>query len=430
MIHVVINPAAGGRISERLFTEEIEPRLKAKSRRFDVHRTESPGDGARIASLIRSSMGKEAEELEVILVGGDGTTHEFINGLMGQPGSQGRYTSPPRTSIALVPAGTANALYASLYPPDQGGASAEEEGDAWRLKSLEKMLDTEGSGSLYPLALASVSTTAGDSGSGDEEKTTLAHLITSHALHASILADSEALRATHPGIERFKMAAEQNTVVWTQATLKLRPLDTQSNAVFRYDPFTKAFVKEDASTLDGPFVYVACLSTDRLEPHFVPGPFSGPARSCPEPRLARPEDALDLLLIRPCRDPTVVQSLKRSIDEIQDWSGDDTADVRIQFAQKRLGPIMFKGVYSGGKHVAFTYPAQPDGEMDEASEGKENQVIACEYIRCGGYEWTPAQADAKAKRTCIDGTVLEGQQKTEVRVVTKEEGAGCILAYL
>jgi len=92
-------------------------------------------------------------------------------------------------------------------------------------------------------------------------------VVTSTALHAAILHDSEALRTSVPGTERFKLAAAQNGTTWYRACARLL------TPVQRYDVNADAFVpvsgEEVTLELQGPFVYfLSTVNVDRLEPLF------------------------------------------------------------------------------------------------------------------------------------------------------------------
>lgn len=124
---------------------------------------------------------------------------------------------------------------------------------------------------------------------------TLSHIVLSLALHASLLHLSEELRATHPGIERFKLAAERVLHVRHQGRLTL-----PANTTLRYDPRSKSFHPLPAGstgTLDGPFAYVTSIVTvDRLEPTFHIAP------TLAIPGYGR---RIELLVLRPDRSRAV-----------------------------------------------------------------------------------------------------------------------------
>ena len=244
----------------------------------------------------------------VILGSGDGTIHDIINSVRHGP-----------LAFVLVPCGTANALYSSLFPA----------GD--RLQSLHAFLNN---GPTRPLSIASTSVNGASP--------VLSVVVVSTALHASILHHSEALRESHPGLVRFKIAAEQNANKWYNAHVRLSPIPSLG-VVQKYDPTSKSFVTLlDHSLLPGPFAYfVSTVNVDRLEPTFTIAPL---ARTIPPPPAS-----CDLVIIRPLQ----------SIPE-------DTPQARDAFV-----PTLYNvlgAAYQDGAHV---------------------NLPSVEYIRCGGWEWIP-----------------------------------------
>ncbi|KAE8225596.1 hypothetical protein CF319_g1674 [Tilletia indica] len=451
-LHVVLNPASGvPGLSRKLFESEIAPLLAQQSHITVVkHETRSEGDGVRIGREVQDSIAQSIlPTVYAVLLGGDGTTHEFLNGLILKEDDSDSNTKPlANVQLAVVPTGTANALYAGLYPPgSEGNQSKDGQGEhEWRLRSVHALLGslkafdvhaaTTPPSTLVPLTLTRVSAALvpNSEGSGSSHKTMLAHIITSHALHAAILHDSEALRAEYPGIERFKMAAQKNSTVWVSGKLVLKPSGDDNLSV--YDPTSDRFVTlpKSKATLEGPFMYLAALTTDRLEPTFVPGPFSTTAAlshgtpsgetSNPHPR---PPSSLDVVAIRPLRSSAVSASAASSNTSPSSWATSDEAqNVRLQFAMGALTKLT-QLIYDSGKHVYLTYPSSSStgasseadiktAVQDEALEERGSGPAVVEYFRCGGYKWEPAADDAQAKLTCIDGTILSAN-KTDVEVL-------------
>ncbi|TFY53950.1 hypothetical protein EVJ58_g9155, partial [Rhodofomes roseus] len=200
---------------------------------------------------------------------------------------------------------------------------------------------------------------------------------------ASILADSEALRAELPGLERFQRAAAQNLTRWYNASVKLFPT-AAAGVVQMYDPETRAFVPHQHSTEDdpivdlgGPFAYfVSVVNVDRLEPKF---------RIAPLWRDVKPEGAaLDVVVLRPERDPSVQM---------------DSDEYREAFSEKLKGVL--GGAYQDGAHVGLTYA--DDGCVRDNGEGWP----VVEYFRCGGWMWEPDDIDDRAHLVCADGDIHE-----------------------
>jgi len=77
---VIVNPHAGrGRVAEEV--PELERQLRAKGLQYTLRFTEGPGDATRLA---REAVLAGARFL--VAVGGDGTVHEVVNGMMGEEG--------------------------------------------------------------------------------------------------------------------------------------------------------------------------------------------------------------------------------------------------------------------------------------------------------------------------------------------------------
>lgn len=355
-VSIVSNPVAGEGHAHRL-VDAVRDRLRrgGVTEIADFRTTEATYGAKRIgANFAADATGP----LTVVVVGGDGTVHELLEGM-----ASGPHIHP--VSLVVVPTGTANALYASYCRPDLGTD------DTWRWKSIDAFL---AHAQPRPLTMLDVDV------SGHAPH--LACVVASHALHAAILRDSESLRTEHPGLERFKMAAEQNSTRWCDATVQL------TTPAQKYDPRTAAFVAvpEDETVLDGPFLYMNAMVVDRLEPEFVPAPFA----VCGDPELQRPPTQMDVVIVRPMRSPTLKAAASVGDKE------------RIAFAQGPLTQVLFEGMYRHGRHVGFTFS---DGYTIE-DHGAGPWIV--EYYRTTGYTWQPASSDEQARTTCIDGTVVDG----------------------
>jgi len=98
--------------------------------------------GQIVVDLLDSS----SAHLTVILCSGDGTLHEIINTVSTSvPQGHRSVETPARLNLALVPCGTANALYSSFFPP------ANEMDNDWKLQSLRSFI---AQGPVRPLTLS------------------------------------------------------------------------------------------------------------------------------------------------------------------------------------------------------------------------------------------------------------------------------------
>ncbi|KAJ3505963.1 hypothetical protein NLJ89_g7134 [Agrocybe chaxingu] len=244
---------------------------------------------------------------------------------------------------------------------------------AYRLQSLDAFLQNK---STTRLSLATTTISSQNAPLG----TSIASVVVSTALHASILHHSEALRDRHPGIERFKLAAQQNSAKWYTARLKLTP--SSLGFVQIYNPSSNSLIPHPDSSnespaveIQGPFAYfLSTVNVDRLEPAFRITPL---ARAIPSST-----PAFDIVVLRPLRDPTVDR---------------DTPEARASFVPKTWKVL--GGAYQDGQHVEFVYTEQ--GDIASGLHG----ASVIEYFRCGGWEWTPDQADPDAHLVCSDGAI-------------------------
>ncbi|EEB95817.1 hypothetical protein MPER_05156, partial [Moniliophthora perniciosa FA553] len=185
----------------------------------------------------------------------------------------------------------------------------------------------------------------------------ISSVVTSTCLHAAILKDSEKLRTEMPGIERFKVAAEQNRLNWCNAHAKLLPAANVGH-VQLYDPETKTFIQhpdgDEIVDVYGPFIYfLSTVNVDRLEPAFQITPLT---------KDIAPEEATCYIVIaRPLRDPSLT------------WDGPEAREAFVSKLYQVLGDA-----YKNGTHVDLLYNEK--GEI--VTEGDGPPVV--EYVTCGG----------------------------------------------
>jgi len=128
VIHVIINPrAAAGRAARTWQRVEAQVRARHEIR---VHGTESGGDGVRLAAeAVR------AAATAIVVVGGDGSLHEVVNGLLGA------LDGTPGPTLILWPSGSGNDFARSLgVRPSWDGlraglyGSTTRQVDAWQAR--------------------------------------------------------------------------------------------------------------------------------------------------------------------------------------------------------------------------------------------------------------------------------------------------------
>ena len=92
MLHIIYNPISGKKRAAKNVVE-VEKILQARGVEYEVHETCEAHDGERIA---RDLTGRG--ETDIVVLGGDGTLHEVLNGLV----------DPFVCKIGLIPSGTGN----------------------------------------------------------------------------------------------------------------------------------------------------------------------------------------------------------------------------------------------------------------------------------------------------------------------------------
>jgi hypothetical protein len=362
---VVYNPVSGDRTAAKLTTDTILPLLAAHNVIPDkVAATEHAGHaGTLLLSYIDSLAVSVRAEITLVLVSGDGTLHEIVNALRS---ARSKQEGPfPILRVVLIPGGTANALHSTLFPPPTSPTA-----EPTVLASLHSFLSGT-TQRLVPLTFAhtSIPTSppvlpgSSENPDGAPVPTTssdvVSIVVTSTALHAAILHDSEALRASVPGIERYKMAARQNETTWYRARARLL------GPVQRYDVTTGALVtvvtaeEEEPLELSGPFAYfLSTVNVDRLEPLLRIAPLQ---RALPPPPGAK---TMDVLAVRPLRDPSL--------------EGKAGEGERKRFKERLWGVL--GGAYQDGAHIKARYDSQ---------DGKTEGLPVVEYFRVRGWEWIP-----------------------------------------
>jgi YegS/Rv2252/BmrU family lipid kinase len=102
---LIVNPRSGGGAAGRQW-RQTERRLRAILPPFDAAFTESPGDATRLAA---EAVGRYQV---IVAMGGDGTTNEVVNGLIGREG-----TVASGVALGVIPAGTGSDFLRSFGVP-------------------------------------------------------------------------------------------------------------------------------------------------------------------------------------------------------------------------------------------------------------------------------------------------------------------------
>jgi Diacylglycerol kinase catalytic domain len=332
---VICNPVSGDGKGRQFVQEQVLPLIQ--DHRYELQETKEAGSAGHLAVEFLRKQPTGNSNIVLIISGGDGTVHEVINGI-GVP-------SQP-LQLVICPHGTANALYSTLFPLLRDELPTVE----YRLRSLRAYLE----GRTRPLTLTK--TCILDS-KDNVTKTFLGVVVTSTALHASILDTAERLRARIHGIDRFKAAAAENISKWYHSHVCLF---SRSDSIQIYEPMVRSFKPLGSAEFDlpGPFAYfLSSVNVDRLEPAFEITPLFvslPPARG-----------EMDLVVIRPLRDPSVES---------------DSPDARVAFVRNLTG--ILQEAYTQGNHINMRYQ---NGVPSVAGDGP----FVVEYLRCSGWVWTP-----------------------------------------
>ncbi|KAI1318432.1 hypothetical protein EDD11_006516 [Mortierella claussenii] len=298
---VVLNPTAGRKQGQTLLTEVVQPAIAKAALAFELIETTSRGfaqtyfkDNIQkilidLAQSIGSTAGTDAATadtesrpppvhsasaaLKIMILGGDGTVHEVVNGILrGLTGSS--FISDdfrPRIEFSVVPTGTGNAIATSL-----GITTAQE--------AVDRFL----AGISSPLRVIQVSTQDQSSSSSPYPSSWMPRVysvvVNSFGLHCATVSDADGFRFL--GNERFKIAALKNVVFLKHYQAQLDLYGT----VQRYDRSLQELCSatDDAAesadqtkpankpslTLLGPFTYLMLTKQAFLEPGFRPTPFA------------------------------------------------------------------------------------------------------------------------------------------------------------
>jgi len=118
---IISNPVAGDKKGSQFLKEHVIPLLTrhgSPGLAIDFEETTAPGEAGLIATKYLMDMtARNIKDPVIMISGGDTTIKEIINGVTGikQP-----------ASAVIVPSGTANALYYSLFPPKEREAFIQQ----------------------------------------------------------------------------------------------------------------------------------------------------------------------------------------------------------------------------------------------------------------------------------------------------------------
>jgi diacylglycerol kinase family enzyme len=177
---VLYNPICGDKTAKSFVEGHVLPLLRHHSKQVD-HVVETTSVGHAAVAVTEFCAANLDALITVLVASGDGTLHEIINA-----------RTLPKIHFVLVPCGTANALYSSLFPPPIDKVN-------YRLQSLLSYIE---GGATLPLSMA-VTVMSAPADKAQPDVIAVAAVVVSTSLHASILRDSECLREEYPGVQRY-----------------------------------------------------------------------------------------------------------------------------------------------------------------------------------------------------------------------------------
>ena len=191
----IYNPVCGHGTARAFFDDHVLPLLAQHGHTVDklVETERADHAGEILVDFLESTSG----EITIVLGSGDGTLHEIVNHLSRTVFKGSRAGGlRSRLLFVLVPCGTANALFSSLFPPKDDPAAYTD--TAYRCQSVQSFIDSR---SPIPLRVA-IGTLSSPPNVKKQPQFTVSTVVMSTSLHASILHDSESLRSEIPGMER------------------------------------------------------------------------------------------------------------------------------------------------------------------------------------------------------------------------------------
>lgn len=113
MYHIIVNPASRSGKGHKIWKEQVEPALNRGGVAFRSHFSQKAGDVAKIAADILASA--ETFPLRLIILGGDGTVNEALQGI----------PDPSQVILGYIPTGSSNDLARDLHIPTDPAAALD-----------------------------------------------------------------------------------------------------------------------------------------------------------------------------------------------------------------------------------------------------------------------------------------------------------------
>ncbi|KAI9316264.1 ATP-NAD kinase-like domain-containing protein [Dichotomocladium elegans] len=254
-IHAFINPAAGSRQAATHWHETVEPMLRAAGYpAVEVIETKPGGKAREQAETLGRRWSSGEDDLsvgDVIILGGDGTVHQIVNGL-----SDAFDRGAPAIRLGIIPSGSGNAFSLSLQAENVLQAT---------LKIIKRQ--------TQPFRLVNV-VLPDEVKHEDKGKKLRILVVMSWGFHAQLVSKARYLQ-WFMGNERFSWVA-----LWLLTFLRYHAGElTLCQNIQRYDRSSKQFRQHDDEVVikDDRFTYFLAAKQPSLERGFPIVPFASPA---------------------------------------------------------------------------------------------------------------------------------------------------------
>ena len=114
MYHIIINPASRSGRGAKIWSEQIEPALKKSDAVYQTYFSKKAGEVKHLAAQITTEY-KDDPDLKLIVLGGDGTVNEALQGI----------ADPSKVILGYIPTGSSNDLARDLGIPNEPKAALD-----------------------------------------------------------------------------------------------------------------------------------------------------------------------------------------------------------------------------------------------------------------------------------------------------------------
>lgn len=114
MYYMIINPASRSGRGKKIWTEQIEPSLRERGVAYEPYFSQKAGEVKELAAQITAAHAEETD-LHLIILGGDGTVNEALQGIV----------DPSKVILGYIPTGSSNDLARDLGIPKDPEAALD-----------------------------------------------------------------------------------------------------------------------------------------------------------------------------------------------------------------------------------------------------------------------------------------------------------------